>query len=224
MDTSAYVGEALRQLSDTQYYRPTALDLTEEFSRKIYAYLQSLYTRDHISKTIYDRLITHKPCTPAFYHNPKIHKAHTHLGIPPGRPIISGNGCATEKISAFVDICLNPLVPLIPSYVKDSIHFIHLLEAFSSRHPPTEQMILATLDVSSLYTNIPQQEERILPTPQGAPLPTMSVRHRPADTVPAWTPHVPSPLRPQAGCMPLRSTSFARAQTYGTFYVTSTPA
>lgn len=120
------------QLSYGQYYSPVTTDLTDDFSQKMHDYLHSLYTRDIISKTIYDRLITHKPRTPAFYHNPKVHK-------PPRQIYHLVNGRAMETILAFVDICLNPLVPLIPSYMKDSIHFIQY-----TFHSPHGGLLLST--------------------------------------------------------------------------------
>lgn len=123
LNTGDYITEAQRQLSDPRFYRTSDRDLTLEFSDRIEKYLTSLFSRHFISKAVYDRVRTDNPRTPAFYHNPKIHKPNTVLGFPPGRPIISGNGCVTEKISALVDLILNPLVPLIPSYVRDSITF-----------------------------------------------------------------------------------------------------
>ena len=42
---------------------------------------------------------------------PKIHKNREH---PPGRPIVSGNGCPTERISKFVDFFLQMHI-IIPS-------------------------------------------------------------------------------------------------------------
>lgn len=138
MNTRDYIEEAERQLSDRQHYCPVDHDLTDDFSSRIEKYLTSLYQQGIISKITYTRVSTSKPCTPAFYHNPKIHKNNTHLGIPLGRPIISGNGCATERILALVDLCLNPLVPLIPSYVKDSTHFITLFQEHVESHPCTD--------------------------------------------------------------------------------------
>ena len=53
---------------------------------------------------------------------PKVHKT---LQNPPGRPIVSGNSGPTEKLSKLVDHFLNPLVPTIKSYVKDTTHFLY---------------------------------------------------------------------------------------------------
>ena len=74
---------------------------------------------------------------------------------PPGiRSIVSGCAGPTENISSFLDYIIKPLVPLTPSYIKDSSHVIALLEIL--RIP--EKSFLVTIDVVSLYTNIPQHE------------------------------------------------------------------
>ena len=83
---------------------------------------------------------------------PKIHK---NLNNPPGRPIISGNGCPTERISQFVAFFLQPGVKDIRSYIKDTTHFLSVLSTINTL---PEGAILATLDVPSLYTNIPNRE------------------------------------------------------------------
>ena len=63
-----------------------------------------------------------------------------------GRPIVSGNGCPTERISAFVDEHTKEYVKKLPS--------IHKVEGITSKN----EIILVTMDVSSLYTNIPNHE------------------------------------------------------------------
>ena len=87
--------------------------------------------------------------TQRMYFLKKLHK-NPH-GI---RPIVSGCSGPTERISSFIDHIIKPLVPTIPSYIKDSPHLISLLE--NTQIP--RDAILATIDVSSLYTNIPQDE------------------------------------------------------------------
>ena len=90
--------------------------------------------------------------TAQFYMLPKIHKDKIN---PPGRPIVSGNGCPTERISEFVDFFLQPGVKGIRSYIKDTTHFLGELSSLNLLEGGTIQ---ATLDVSSLYTNIPNVE------------------------------------------------------------------
>ena len=79
----------------------------------------------------------------------KIHKP-----TPIGRPIISGCDSPTERLSAFVDRLLQPIAKEQESYLKDSTDFITFIE--KTRVP--ENAILVSMDVTSLYTNIPQEE------------------------------------------------------------------
>ena len=94
------------------------------------------------------------PVTPVIYIYtlPKIHKNFT--TVPPGRPIVSGIGSLTEKISSFVDYFLKPHVLSLPSYVRDSSDFIQVLQTIET---VADESLLVTLDVESLYTNIPHQ-------------------------------------------------------------------
>ena len=71
----------------------------------------------------------------------------TPMGI---RSIVSGSNSPTEQLSECVDIWLQPLVCQLPSYVRDSTQFINVLEGLT--FPP--DCLLASIDVTSLYTNI----------------------------------------------------------------------
>lgn len=98
-----------------------------------------------------ERYLTQKQAKPTrFYLLPKIHKAGN-----PGRPIVASCEAPTEKISAFVDHHLRPLVQAISSYIRDTTDFV--LKVKSLTNLPSDAL-LVTLDVSSLYTNIPHQE------------------------------------------------------------------
>ena len=72
--------------------------------------------------------------------------------------MVSANNCPTEKISALADIFLKPHLPKIKSYIRDTTDFIQKLENLPKL---SENVILCTLDVSSLYTNIPNVEGRV---------------------------------------------------------------
>ena len=76
---------------------------------------------------------------------PKIHKPNNS-----GRPVSSVNS-HTEKLSAYMDEFLRPLAQALASHIRDTTDFIIRLKNLG-RDP--ENSILATLDVSSLYTNI----------------------------------------------------------------------
>ena len=85
-----------------------------------------------------------------FYLLPKIHKSKTN---PPGRPIMSGNGHPTEWISAWVDYKIQPLMLKLPTFPRDTTDLLHHL----AKIKPTPHTRIVSLDVTSLYTNIPQQ-------------------------------------------------------------------
>ena len=81
---------------------------------------------------------------------PKLHKP-----VIPGRSIISSCGSPTKNISRFVDYFLLPLTRARPSYIWDTTDFLQKLQELPVL--PLESL-LVTLDVSSLYTNIPHDE------------------------------------------------------------------
>jgi len=85
-----------------------------------------------------------------FYILPKVHKPGN-----PGRPIVSSNSNPTERISHFVDYHLQPLVHKLPSFVKDTNDFLNKLLTIGNL---PANSLLVTLDVSSLYANIPHNE------------------------------------------------------------------
>ena len=91
------------------------------------------------------------PQIPVFYTLTKIHKP-----TPVGRPIISGCSGPTERISAFVDHLIQPIAQLQVSYLKDTTDVIFI--NFIERIKLPKSAILVSMDVTSLYTNIPQRE------------------------------------------------------------------
>ncbi|KAI8513414.1 hypothetical protein Bbelb_100530 [Branchiostoma belcheri] len=146
-----YIQEALRQLSNKDHYKKTDSCLTEEHAALVRTTLLKLLNEDIINEDEFNYLAPVHPRTPAFYLLPKIHKEGN-----PGRPIISANECATERISEFADFHLRPLVQRLPSYIKDTTDFLQKLHTLG-KIPSTAKLV--TLDVSSLYTNIPTKKE-----------------------------------------------------------------
>lgn len=92
------------------------------------------------------------PITPVLYTLPKIHKPYR--DIPSGRPIVAAIGSLTEKISAFVNFHLQPLVTSLPSYIRDTMDFIEVINNVTLPDCP---VLLFTMDVELLYTNVPFQ-------------------------------------------------------------------
>ncbi len=151
-NTRDYLTETKKLLDVTEHYRVDTICQTTYHNGLIVKFLDRMLEAEEITSQTHDYLVNSKPRTPLLYTQPKIHKG---ILPPPCRPIVSGNNSPSERISAFVDWFLKPIVPQIPSYIKDTTHFLQLIEDLGAI---PENCILATLDVSALYTNIPQSE------------------------------------------------------------------
>ena len=152
MNRSDYIREAEKQLSDKRFYQETREDLTPTHRNLIIKEIQKLYDNFQIGDKCKDYLLDGGERTAQFYLLPKVHK---NILPPPGRPILSANDCPTEKISALVDHFLKPLVQKVPSYVKDTTHFLNIISDIDNLDGNCH---IVTLDVGSLYTNIPHSE------------------------------------------------------------------
>ena len=142
-----YALAGFKHLSDAKVYKPLNVDITPEVCMKLNAFLKRLYDEGLINKEMIDF------CTPPngvktsrIYFLLKVHK--NPIGI---CPIVSGIKYATEFLSQFVDISLQPLMQNLPSYIRDNTtHFIKMIEKI----PFPKDCLLASIDVSSLFTNI----------------------------------------------------------------------
>ena len=141
------------ELSDLKFYRLQEESLTQHHNSLIKEAIDEMVRTKEISSKTGDYLYIESPRTAKFYLLPKIHK---NKFPPPGRPIVSANECPSERVSQFVDNFIQPIVmTLVPSYLRDSRHlFLNIIKHLTV--PPGA--ILATLDVTSLYTNIPNDE------------------------------------------------------------------
>ena len=148
MNTTDYTAEAERQQQLDHYEK-----LQEDPTQKLNTHIKNLITqawRLHIiDDTTYNNLQTKNHRIPTFYLLPKIHKQNN-----PGRPIVNEIRLVTEKISAYVDTILRRFVLRIPSYITDTTHFLNILKHLEIQNKD----LLVTVDVKSLYTNIPHTE------------------------------------------------------------------
>ena len=151
MDKDIYINEAFRQLGDCNVYRETPVDLTQQISKIVNDRIKKIFDDGYIDeKTLDYLLVNSNPRAGRFYLLPKIHKKGC-----PGRPVISGCGTSTERISEFVDSNIKYLVPGIPSYLRDTKHFLQMLGEVGTL---PEGAILVTADVVGLYPHIPHEE------------------------------------------------------------------
>jgi hypothetical protein len=150
MDKTTYLQEAEKELSDCRFYEKLDSDPTLDFTQKITRALEAIHARGHIDDKTMEYLTPEDPKPGRFYLLPKIHKENN-----PGRPIVSVNGHPTEKISEFIDFHLRPFVENLPSHIKDTIDYLKKMENLTI----PENTTLVTMDVTSLYTNIPHDDE-----------------------------------------------------------------
>ena len=69
--------------------------------------------------------------------------------------VVSSCGSLTENISVIVDRFLKPHIPSIPSYIKDTNHFLERLRNLGDLPVGA---LLVTLDVTALYPSIPHED------------------------------------------------------------------
>ena len=107
----------------------------------------NIYINKLIPSKTGEALKTRNPKTPRFYMLPKVHKPNN-----PGRPVVSSVACHSSLIYKYVDFHLNPVTQRLSSYIRDTTDFINKLSAINDL---PKSMILISMDVRSLYTNIP---------------------------------------------------------------------
>ncbi len=150
-DRKDYIRDGLAHLADRDVYVELQDDPTQELCKAINGMVRGVHNKGHISDDMRDYLYLDPPKTRTqqAYFLKKLHKGPREV-----RPIVSGVSGPTEKLSAFMDYFMKPLVEDIPSYLRDSAHLIRALEL----ETPPADCIMATVDVRALYPSIPQQE------------------------------------------------------------------
>ena len=151
MNKTDKIKEGMTLIEVKEHYRPLEKPMVEETSKKVRKIITELYQEKHIHEMTFKSLsqTLNPPRIPVFYTLTKTHKVN--LSSP---PIISGCDSPTERISAFVDTLLQPIMKEQQSYIKDTIQFINFIEGTTVPQNAT----LDSMDVTSLYTNIPQEE------------------------------------------------------------------
>ena len=150
MDRDWYINECLRQLNDTKFYKLLDNDITTDILKRKPKYTERMNRDKIINEETKRHLTQTDPKLGRIYIFPKVHKQGN-----PERPIASSNSHPTERFSQFVDHHLKPLVQTTQSFIKDTTHFLNKLEQLGQLPP---NGLLVTLDVSSLYNNIPHNE------------------------------------------------------------------
>ena len=150
MNVDDYIIEANRQLDNTEFYTKLGTNPTTTHNDIVNSTIQKFVKEKLLPEHVAKALCVDNPKTARFYLLPKVHKDNI-----PGRPITNAIDSPTSSIAEFVDYQLQPIVQKLKSYIKDTTDFITKLEKIKEL---PKGAILVTLDVKSLYTNIPHNE------------------------------------------------------------------
>ena len=117
MNTTDYLREGYRQLSDIKYYTKLPNDPTDTIADNVTKTLTQMRHKGLITEKNFEHLNPDN-CTEArFYMLPKIHKK----GVP-DRPICSSVNHPTSRISKLVDEHIKEYVPQTKSYIRDTFY------------------------------------------------------------------------------------------------------
>ena len=131
---------------------------------KSYTYLKlgnniinTLKTDSNFSKRMLNQCIKQEAHPAQITFNIKDHKKRNSDGSFPLRIIASCHGTPCDGVDFIVQGILTEACKLVPSYIQDTIHFLHKLDAWNS-DPFRGKWKIASLDVDSLYPSIPLKD------------------------------------------------------------------
>lgn len=150
MNTINYKSKILTMLNDPQVYTKLIEDDTVTIKTKIDDLFKQLNNNNKITNKQLNYLTNFIPTCPLFYGLPKVHKNNWPL-----RPIVSQINGPTCKLSEFLDKHLTIAESKIPFLLKDTTAFLNLITHNSHC---TDNTFLVSMDVTSLYTNIPHEQ------------------------------------------------------------------
>ena len=139
------------------YVRATEQEL-KVAKKRISSVLENAKTKKWITQQEYRAMDPSECGVGKFYQLSKVHKDFPEGSIPPGRPIISGNGSITEQISKYVDHHTRDIVKKLPTYIEDTRDFLNICEEINSEGGIPNDAIIVTIDVTALYTNICRED------------------------------------------------------------------
>ena len=151
VDSSLYINKIEEHLANSTIYKELNSNPTQAIRNDVLSTLDYY----HITHRIDDQTRHHLTPpnlarTPLFYSLPKVDKSNIPL-----RPIVRACDSPTDQLSNYVTHFIQHLVEALPFNIQNSKHFLQLLESLP---PLPENAILATADVTPLYTNIPHEE------------------------------------------------------------------
>lgn len=150
MNSNDYFAKVTTMLNDANVYQKLSADDTPAVKLQADNYISLLKTFGYINNKQHKNLTNYTAKCPKFYGMPKLHKKDHPL-----RPIVSSMDGPTYKLNNYVHELLMVAESEIPNLFKDTTAYLNCIEQHKFVQPNT---LLVTLDVVSLYTNIPHLE------------------------------------------------------------------
>lgn len=146
MEKTHYQSKCLDLLNDNTTYEVINKDPTKGIEKQTNSIINDWCKAKYITVSMAKNLKTHNSLPAKIYFQPKIHKPNVPL-----RPIVSNINAQTYKLARFCAGVLSNVVGKSHYHVKDSWSFV---EQINNMVIPPDH-VLISLDVESLYTNIP---------------------------------------------------------------------
>jgi len=146
LDRMDYIAKMEESLSDNNTYSTLQRNPVNKLINNLKDLIKRWLNSKYISAQTHKYLNSSNPILPRAYGLPKIHKTGFPLRI-----IISSSGSPLHNLATYLQKILQDSLPIASSHINNSLDLIHKLE---SLYIP-ENCILVSLDVISLFTNVP---------------------------------------------------------------------
>lgn len=143
-----YDKKLLEMLSDSSTYEISGRDPTRKYQTQANKFVEDLKRSGVIDSKQEKTLKIHNAVTPKIYGLRKTHKNGFQL-----RPVVSCIGSPSYNIASWIHQTLSPITTTFEYNIKNSFDFVDFIQEVTL----PEKHILISLDVVSLFTNIPKQ-------------------------------------------------------------------
>jgi hypothetical protein len=170
MSKQQYLEAGKNELGNKDVYEEIANDESKQIKTKSDIIADSLVQKNEVPLKVGEFLKGGKFELSKFYHIVKTHKIPPSVEDPndwieengfPLRGIISGCGSPTERLAGYVDYILQPGMKNLPSYLKDTIHTLQIIEETNNDiqegRISLDGVGLVSLDLEAMYNNMSEE-------------------------------------------------------------------
>ena len=152
IDTQEYIKKVEDDLQSNNTYKRLTTNKLTTVNNKVKKMVKEMHSKGIIDDKLRQYMMPGRVHEGKVKANPKMHKPGA-----PIRTIISGTDHPTEKMAEVAESQLEEWVTSLPSYIKDTTHFLQKVEEENKRLR-TDQILMFAMDVKTLYPSIPRQK------------------------------------------------------------------